>query len=151
MPICILPIGPAGCGKTTYYKQNYSNFTRISPDAIRFRILNYPDSGIDFDPLIEPYVWKLAYQEIDKCVADGLNFYLDCTNLTYEKRFMVYAHLSLEYKIHLIVFDLPLDQIQKQNAERKRVVDPLVITNHFKMIQRPNWFELKMATHQTIK
>ena len=61
----VMPIGPAGCGKTTLYNKHYKTFTRVSPDDIRFKILN-PDSDevrIFWKDNIEPLVWKNVWDQ----------------------------------------------------------------------------------------
>ncbi len=59
----IIPIGIPGCGKTTYYNTEYKSkgYYRVSPDEIRFAILNYPESGIDFDETKEEEVWNAVW------------------------------------------------------------------------------------------
>lgn len=146
MPSAIFPIGCAGSGKTTLHKKKYSHIKRISPDQFRFKILNYPESGIDFDDTLEPYIWKKTKEAVIEAINNGESFYLDCTNLTQTKRAEYYALLPATYEIILHHFQLPLEKILKQNTQRSRIVSPWVIEEkHYPNLEPPSWWEQKFC------
>ena len=101
-----IPIGTAGCGKSTYYQQLLAKLnekgtilSRISADDIRFREYDYDHTGKDYDEQDEPRIWGLVYQEFEELLKNPETqvIYFDCTNTTI-KRTKPNYHSSV--KIH---------------------------------------------------
>ena len=144
MPKLIIPIGPAGCGKTTWWRNHiYSTAGRISADNIRFTKLKYPDSGIDFDPQIEPEVWQEVWEDFIKyCSVPAINIYLDCTNLTQTIRNpFIHVARSFGYTIEIVWFKTSLFQCLLNNKKRERHVPEDVIARQFLALQPPEGWE----------
>lgn len=156
-PKLIIPIGPAGCGKTTWWTsmcQGHVSETqqyqpnRISSDEIRFNILDYPNSGIDFDPTIEPQVWAQVWADLIFYLSERLaNIYLDCTNLTRARR-AVYIHCAraFGYEIEIVWFKTGLCTCLSKNMLRDRNVPDVVIARQYLALQPPEPWEYDMLT-----
>ena len=145
----IIPLGTAASGKTTWYESyNFNNpcgkdyVQRISADDTRFHLLNYPDSGIDFDPKVEPEVWRMVWFEFIRVLRGSYSIYLDCTNLTKARRqpFIDCAR-AFGYEIQLIWFQTSLATCLQQNADRDRTLDEAIIARQFVALQAPEGYE----------
>lgn len=137
----IIPIGIAGCGKTTLYEKQYKSqqYVRISADDIRFKMLDSGKTGIYFEPHVEPLVWRKVWHIfIEAMTFTQRDIYLDATNLTSLIR-APYINTALYYKydIHYILFQNPLVDILKQNRERKRKVPEEILCKQFVRLESP--------------
>jgi len=143
----IIPIGPAGCGKSTYQMKNYPHYTLISPDLIRFKILDSENTKIYFDYEFEPQVWKQVYTLLEEAIICAYNIYFDATNLTQKRRYpLVSRALRKGYRIHMIYFNFPLDIILKRNNERERIVPEEIIKEQYKKLEPPEPWEYDILT-----
>lgn len=153
MALIILPIGPAGCGKSSFFellvKTSKNKFYRISPDDIRFEILDSDHTKIYFDPRIEPEVWKEVYLKLQKACKAKLNIFFDATNLNKERRYGILGNVfqSMKtlifngYEIYCYCFEYPLSTILQQNKQRERKVEEDAIAKQFLSYQRPEEWE----------
>jgi len=147
-----IPIGVAGCGKTTYFDtkiKDTGNSIRISPDDIRFKILNSEITKVYFDQTIEDTVWKEAYDQFEKALINDNydTIYFDATNLTLVSRYQLisralkHSDQTCIIQVNMIWFDLSLAKILIQNKKRVRVVPDKVIAEQFVKLQPPMEFE----------
>ena len=139
-PKLIVPIGPAGCGKTVY-GERYRKYDMhyVSADSFRHLLYDYDNM---FDPERENEVWKMVWAEFMIMVKTNLNIYLDNTNLTRMIR-MPFIHVarSFGYRIEMIYFNTPIGKILKQNQSRKRKVPESVVCRQFMEMQYPDKIE----------
>jgi len=143
----IIPIGPAGCGKSSYYKKFYSNYFLVCPDLIRFRILDSENTKIYFSYEIEPEVWNEAYQIYDEALNKNYNIFFDSTNLTLKYRYPLVAKaLKKSYFIHIIYFKIPIEIILERNLQRERKVREEVIKEQYKNLEPPEEYEYDKLT-----
>lgn len=145
----IIPIGPAGCGKTRYYNKDFSHFIRISADEIRSKILNSKKTGVYWNAEIESKVWNKVWSKYLNNMSSGTNIYLDATNLTIRTRFpFINIAKFFNYKIELIFFKTSLIKILQRNEQRERRVDEKVICRQFLKLERPEKYEYDRVIHQ---
>jgi predicted kinase len=130
MPCFYIPIGAPGCGKTTYFHEKlvlrHSEIARISPDEIRFEMLDSKHTKKYFDPAIELVVWGKAYKQVIGMLMDNKHIYFDATNLTELNRLRLlyliqrYAGDDM-YNIKYVIFqaDLPtcLARVQQRTDQ----------------------------------
>jgi O-phosphoseryl-tRNA(Sec) kinase len=137
-------IGLPGTGKTTFakkiLKQNAQDRILVSSDNIRFDLLNYEETGIDFDPKIEPKVWARVIKEIKKALDNSTvkEVIFDATNLIKSGR-KPYLELAKDKGFHTrgIVFSAPLSEIKARNRNRKRKVPEEVIDRFYRSFEYP--------------
>lgn len=137
-------IGLPGTGKTTFAKNlldhNSESRVLISSDKIRFDLLNYNDTGIDFDPKIEPKVWKSVIRNIKEVMKDPMvkEIIFDATNLRKSKRkkFLKLAKKN-DFLTQGIVFSGSLRKIKGRNQDRERTVPEKVIERFSKILEAP--------------
>lgn len=122
--------GPAGCGKTTWIKQNLPDAKVISRDAIRFLMLKEDDDYFAY----EDQVVKTFFEEIQKAIDNGeAEVVADATHLTPKTRQMFLNKLkNLEtVEVVAVAMRVDLDTCLKQNAQRtgRALVPESVIKN----------------------
>ncbi|MHA1339738.1 MAG: AAA family ATPase [Promethearchaeota archaeon] len=143
----VIPIGPAGCGKSTYQMKNYPHYTLMSPDLIRFKILDSENTKIYFDYEFEPQVWKQVYILFEEALNRGDNIFFDGTNLTQKFRYpLVCRALRKSYKIHMIYFKIPLEVALERNRKRERKVREEVIKEQYEILEPPEPWEYDKLT-----
>ena len=147
-PKLILPIGPAACGKTTYWNTKYESdstfrYRRVSADEIRFELLDYSNSGVGFNPRCEPTVWRKVWDEfVGLLVSNHLHIFLDCTNLTQTRRTpFIHCARAFGYDIEMVWFTTDLLTIVERNLARDRTVPANIIGRQFANAQRPEPWE----------
>lgn len=156
MTTIYIPIGTAGCGKSTYYEKLCKTFEpnviikRISADDIRFQMLDYEHTGRDYDEKIEPLVWEKVYQQYEELLSDRtiIGIYFDCTNLGYKERSQIIIralrHKMMKIKpitIEMIWFNIPLSQSLIWNNTRKRKVPEKIIAQQYLRFEMPLIYE----------
>lgn len=149
----VLPIGIAGSGKSTFIRKLQNALNEkvyiISPDEIRFKMLDYPESGISFDEKIESEVWATAFDELyHYCGLKEHNFVIcfDCTNLTLKRRYEIIGRMKCWIKndilqVFMFHFKLPLIDVIKADSLRKRVVGETVLAKQFVSLEKPQDWE----------
>lgn len=119
----------------------------ISADLIRFALLDYPNSGIDFDEKREPEVWAKVFAELEIAMQQRKNIYLDNTNLTQKQRYRpVVMARQAHYSIQMIWFNLPLAECLRRNSQRQRKVPEAVIAKQFVAMEYPERWEYHFHT-----
>jgi predicted kinase len=138
-PRLIIPIGPAGCGKTYYFyklpvQKNY--VSRISADKIRNNYYYYDEDG--FDPEFEDMVWKCLMSLFMRAIQRKDDIYLDCTNLTKIRR-QVYVNIAyhFKYEIKMVLFRIPAMVVLQRNKDRKRQAPEKIICRQIASLQEP--------------
>jgi predicted kinase len=137
-------IGLPGTGKTTFAKNlldyNSANRILISSDRIRFDLLNYHETGIDFDPKIEPKVWKIVNRKMNEALKDPTvkEVIFDATNLRKSRRktFLKLAQKN-EFRTRGILFSGSLGEVKARNQERERNVPEEVIERFSRILEDP--------------
>lgn len=119
----VILIGPPAAGKSTWLHQFLGEV--ISTDDIRRE-----EFGVQFDPGVEPAVWRLAYRRLEKALAAGKVVCFDATNTTRERRKPL-IRLARKYQaiIEGVVFSQEMDVLLKRNAARppgKRVPEEVI-------------------------
>ncbi|MHA1191268.1 MAG: AAA family ATPase [Promethearchaeota archaeon] len=144
MPVMIVPVGAAGCGKTTLYHKDYSSFTRISADDIRFEILNSLKTNVFFDLNMEPRIWREVWKSFLSVITKEDDIYLDATNLTMRTRtpFVSVARF-FGYTIRYIIFKTTIMDTLNQNEKRERKVPENVICKQYIKMEPPELNELE--------
>ncbi|MDN5347115.1 MAG: hypothetical protein PWP65_679 [Clostridia bacterium] len=130
-------IGPPAAGKSTW-RQNFKGEV-ISTDAIRREKF-----GVQYDPRIEPAVWRLAYVKLRQALAEGKDVCFDATNTTRARR-QPLIRLAKEYgaTVRAVVFLHDLELLLRRNAARppgKRVPDEVILTK-YEEFQMPTYEE----------
>lgn len=140
--LMIIPVGPSGCGKTSFRRELREGVEIVSPDEIRFRMLDYEHTGIDFDSSTEKEVWIEAYANLDRLLSERKSVYFDATNLTFERRYKLVARArKAGYWVKIVYFDIQLERILRRNAGRERKVPERVIAQQFCALQVPESWE----------
>lgn len=123
----IILIGPPGAGKSTWIRCFPGEI--VSTDDIRRK-----EFGVQYDPEVEPDVWRRAYLQIAKALAAGKDVGFDATNTTRAARQpLIRLGKEAGAVIEAIVFPQKLDVLLKRNAARspgKRVPDEVVIARY---------------------
>ncbi len=142
----ILMVGVPGSGKSTWLRthQKYFNdlHTIVSRDEIRFSYLKDGDNYFDY----EKEVWKDFIEQIKDGLATQEEVYVDATHINERNRTKLFRALnSALYGVELeaVYFDLPLETIIAQNANRtgRQFVPPEAIENMYKQLQAPSFEE----------
>jgi hypothetical protein len=159
-PKLILALGPAGCGKSYHFDRVVNidcKHIRLSADAIRFKMLDYLNTGINFDPKIEPQVWInfwtqfmtfLQVNQTKELTGSWIpDIYIDCTNLTQARRTpFIHVARSFGYTITIVWFHTSLFQCLLNNKKRERQVPEDVIARQFLALQAPEAWEYDELT-----
>jgi predicted kinase len=145
--ILSLLIGLPGSGKSTYAKTIATinpAIHIISPDEIRFQMLDYEHTGIDYDPNIEPQVWDQVKSEVRQCLRD-INIsecILDATNTKKDLRkdFIDIAR-QFHAKTKAYVFPPNIAVAKQRNLLRERNVPEKVIESMANSFEEPSFDE----------
>ncbi len=137
-------IGLPATGKSTFaekmMEKDSNNRVVISSDKIRFDVLNYEETGIDFDPKAEPRVWAIIDKKVEEALLESTSrdVVFDATNLTRagRRRFLILAK-RLGYRTRGIIFSTSLTEIKKRNLNRERDVPEDVIERFYYNAQYP--------------
>ncbi|MFX1239580.1 MAG: AAA family ATPase [Promethearchaeota archaeon] len=137
-------VGIPGTGKSTLAKKMMETCPQgrviVSSDEIRFNMLNYSETGVDFDPTVEARVWNLIESSVKNVIAASLTkeIVLDATNVRRSNR-SKFIKIAKEngIKTRAIVLYKPLEEVKEQNMSRKRIVPDDVIENFFDRFQPP--------------
>lgn len=139
--ILILPVAIPGSGKSTIcqeYKTKYPNLRIISPDEIRFEILDSEKTGKYFDPSIEEKVWGKAFHLLYSALESGVPIYFDATNTIrkYRTKLITSAHLH-EYHIEICRIKTPFWAAWLWNRRRVRKVPDEVMKRMSAYLNEP--------------
>lgn len=119
--------GPAGCGKSTFAKKNFKPTAIVSSDFCRAMVCD-DESNMG----VSKEAFELFYFIIEKRMSSGKIIAADSTALSYDARHKLLKIAEKNnYFTVLIMFDIPLEIILKQNGSRDRKVSEKVINRQF--------------------
>ncbi|MEW5691772.1 MAG: AAA family ATPase [Candidatus Hydrogenedentota bacterium] len=123
-PILIMPIGAAGCGKSTLYRE-LSNVINISCDNIRY--LLFKDFGPSFSSFENCISWWIVNQLTDEYLNKGYNVFYNGVNTDIEYR----SPLTMEdpdtlyegipYRIKIVYFEPSVKLNAEELSELKNI------------------------------
>ena len=118
-PTVYILCGVPGCGKS-YFAKNFVNSNRVwvSRDFFRFHLISDQEDYFSH----EKETFKAYTDEIIKQLKNGMDVIADATHLNFRSRKKLTDAIDKEYKdynIVYVVFDVPMDVILKQNAQRE--------------------------------
>ena len=154
--------GSAGCGKSTFIKENNLEAYTISPDSIR-TLLQTPvlntEGKFEISIKNDNKVWKMVHEIMENKMERGETIIVDATH--YRKALLTqYKHLIHDYRYRAFIVDftdIPLEETLKRNAQRdeyKRVPESAIrkmyacfenddeTNNKFKIITRENFLSM---------
>lgn len=154
--------GSAGCGKSTFIKENNLEAYTISPDSIR-TLLQTPvlnaEGKFEITMKNDSKVWKMVHEIMESKMERGETIIVDATH--YRKALLTqYKHLIHDYRYRAFIIDftdIPLEETLKRNAQRdeyKRVPESAIrkmyacfenddeTNNKFKIITREKFLSM---------
>jgi len=123
-PKLVIPIGAAGCGKSTFYRE-LSNVINISCDNIRY--LLFEKHGPCFQSWESTLSWWIVNFLTDYYLSRGYSVFYNGVNtdMQYRTPISMEVHDSLyeglKYDIRLVYFEPPVKLNPKERAELKSV------------------------------
>ena len=142
----ILMCGVPGSGKSTYLKVHEPWFNEshviVSRDEIRFSLLKEGEEYFSH----EKEVWKIFVDKIKDGLSKVEEVYVDATHINEHNRAKLLRVLGKSMagvELEAIYFDLPMERILAQNAQRTgvRFVPPSVIQNMRSTMTEPSFEE----------
>jgi len=145
----IIPIGPAGSGKTTLWKKiatNSNTIIRISADRYRYKLYDYNNS---FKEMFENEVWQSVWNQFIKSLQNKKDIFLDATNLTKSRRLpFIFVARTFGYEILL---ETTIIETFKRNNSRKRIVPESIIINQVFSLEYPEPSEYDFLEYKSNK
>lgn len=135
MAKCVMLIGPAGCGKSTFARRMSAEngYVIVSSDDIRAEL--FGDAADQQNP---EKVFKLVHKRIRELLLADYNVIYDATNLLHKNRVKFLESIAdIKCEKEAIVVVVPYDVCVGQNLSRDRQVPESVIYKHFTQIQLP--------------
>ncbi len=128
----VLAIGLPGSGKTTWFRRR--GVTPLSSDLLR---------NILFDDVEEQRYQGLVFSTLRSLLRARLIArmpwnYVDATNLSiHERRQWIKMAKSLNYEVHAVFFDVPLEVCLERNSKRDRSVSEDVMRKMAEKLKPP--------------
>src|SRR6202142_3127012 len=128
----VLAIGLPGSGKTTWFRRR--GVTPLSSDLLR---------NILFDDVEEQRYQGLVFSTLRSLLRDRLIArmpwnYVDATNLSiHERRQWIKMAKSLNYEVHAVFFDVPLEVCLERNSKRDRSVSEDIMRKMAEKLKPP--------------
>lgn len=134
MRVLLLLRGSAGCGKTTWIKENGLKPYTLSADDIRLLCQSpilQADASIAISPTNDKFVWKTLFNLLEARMQRGEFTVIDATNSkTLEMNRYKTLCDTYRYRIYCVDFtDIPIEEVKRRNANResyKRVPDEVI-------------------------
>jgi predicted kinase len=105
-------VGPPAAGKSTW-RQHFKGEV-ISTDTIRNE-----EFGVQFDPQLEPLVWRRAYQRLAQSLAEGKDVCFDATNVTKARRRpLIKMARAAGARVEAVVLNPGLETLLRRDAAR---------------------------------
>ncbi len=123
-PLLIMPVGAAGCGKSTFYRE-LSNVVNISCDNIRW--LLFKDFGPCFSSWESCLSWWVVNYLTDKYLKEGYNVFYNGVNTDLEYRSPVTMEdtnplfAGMPYNIKLVYFESSVKLKEEELKELKSI------------------------------
>jgi len=137
-------VGIPGSGKSTLAKEMSESDPRrvvVSSDEIRLAMLDFDRTGVQFDPEIEPEVWRRVKENLRACLDDNqtVECILDATNVekTRRREFLEMA-TELGVKTRAVFIPTRPDRAKRWNSRRKRNVPDEVIDRMYERLEPPS-------------
>jgi len=130
-PCLVILCGPAGCGKSTFARRNFSETAVVSSDRCRALI-----TDDERDLRVSQDAFALFHQIIDFRLRYGRLTVADSTALHPDARREL-RHIARRWHrpVAAIVFDIPEDTCRAWDARRERQVGAAVIHRQWRMLQ----------------
>lgn len=127
-----IPIGISGSGKS--YNRRMDCLI-INRDEIRFMLLNYHQTGCDYDERIEGIIKHIEFKLFKLAIHKGFNIYLDATNLLVKKR-MKYIKEAAQhgYLVHYVLY-VDYTSARLLNKKRERIVPENVLERQIDQLE----------------
>ncbi|MEW6556195.1 MAG: hypothetical protein AB1349_02445 [Elusimicrobiota bacterium] len=127
-PVLIIPIGAAGSGKSTFYKElsKIENVINISCDNIRY--LLFKEFGPCFAPWESCLSWWLVNQLTDSYINKGYSIFYNGVNTDIEYRTPMTMELTdtlyagIPYNLKLVYFEPPV-KLTDEELEKLKEID----------------------------
>jgi len=135
-------IGLPASGKSTFVQKLYKEPRTIvvSSDEIRFKLLDFPKSGISFDSSIEPIVWERVRIKIQESLEDPNcdDCIFDACNLSRKNR-QEFIEMAREHNARTRAFFLNGDPLffHERNLKRNRQVPEGVLDRMIQNLEPP--------------
>jgi len=123
-PRLIIPIGAAGCGKSTFYRE-LGNVVNASCDNIRY--LLFKDHGPCFAPWESTLAWWVVNRLTDLYLGRGYSVFYNGVNTDLEYRSPITMEnphplfAGMPYTFKLVYFEPPVSLTEKELAELKGI------------------------------
>ena len=116
---CVIFVGSPGCGKSTYYENNYLNgYARVNLDILTSR--------------------NREKKKILELAESGTNMVIDNTNTSIEERKRYFSLLwNSGYKFKAVWFNVPLDVCMERNKNRIKTIPAYLVKYYYKKIEIP--------------
>ena len=133
----VLLIGPAGCGKSSWARQQLQHTQIISSDRTRAEL-----TGDPADQSRNYLVFQRCTARMRAMLKAGESVTFDATNYSEElRRLPVEAARRCGAEIHSYFFDVDLTTVLQRNQQRARRVPEHVIRRHFRLLTPPALYE----------
>jgi len=131
-PSCVLLIGPAGAGKSTFAARHFPAGSILSSDTLRAAI----GTG-EADQAVSRAAFAALHRALDRRLAAGRFAVVDATNLTHAARRAIRAIANRHgTPMVAIVLDLPAHDVHARNAGRLgRRVPARVVDRHLAQLR----------------
>ena len=151
-PILYILVGPSGSGKSTfareYVRYHHGVINWVSSDNIRKEL--YGDESIQKD---HAKVFDLMFKRTVECLKKNESVIYDATNLSSKRRrhliLQVRAAVNFHIRVKAIVFNVPFEELIRNDALRNRTVGEVVIRKQIAQFQVPcyeeGFDEIKLA------
>lgn len=143
-----LPVGIVASGKTTlreHIRKDYPCLLVISTDEIRFKILDYENTGMDFYAPIEKYIWQQAYNLIRVFQEQNKPIFFDATNINQQKRGLIISRVNkTKYQVIILHIHIHPHLCILRNAKRQRSVPLAIIHKQIASYESPTYSEGKI-------
>jgi hypothetical protein len=123
-PLLIIPIGAAGCGKSTFYRE-LGNVVNASCDNIRY--LLFQDFGPCFAPWESTLAWWVVNRLTDIYLGRGYSVFYNGVNTDLEYRSPITMEnphplfAGMPYRFKLVYFEPPVSLTDQELAELKGI------------------------------
>ena len=123
-PVLVIPIGAAGCGKSTFYRE-LSNVLNISCDNVRY--LLFKEFGPCFSSWESCLAWWTVNQLTDSYIAKGYSVFYNGVNTDMEYRSPITMenpnplYAGMPYNLKLVYFEPPAKLSAEELKELKAI------------------------------
>lgn len=128
-------VGVPASGKSTYIKENLSDYYLISTDNIREKL------NVGLDKKSQSIIFEEIYKEFSKCCREHADFVFDATNIRYDLRKKVIDYImgrkDGKAEIEIIWVRNKLSNCLKNNKARNRTIDEKYLLKSYYGLQIP--------------